>query len=40
MTSLAGTSCDFGLPAHEVTSHRLAYTCDLCHAVSCAGCLG
>jgi len=37
--SLAGTACDFGSPAHTVTSQTLAYTCNLCHAIACSGCM-
>jgi hypothetical protein len=39
-TSLAGTPCDFGLPAHTVVSHTLAYSCHICHAMCCSGCIG
>ena len=38
--SLAGVSCDFGSPAHTITSHTLAYSCHLCHAMCCTGCIG
>ena len=37
--SLAGVACDFGGPAHTVTSTTLAYTCNICHAICCAGCI-
>jgi cytochrome c oxidase subunit 1 len=37
--SVAGTACDFNLPIHVVTSHVLAYSCHLCHAVCCTGCI-
>jgi NADH-ubiquinone oxidoreductase chain 3 len=38
--SLAGVSCDFGHPPHAIVDKTIAYTCDLCHAMSCSGCIG
>jgi heme/copper-type cytochrome/quinol oxidase subunit 1 len=38
LESLAGVACDFGAP-HAINSTLLCYTCDICHAMSCATCL-
>ena len=37
--SLHGVACDFGSPAHTVTSHVLVYSCHWCHAICCTGCM-
>lgn len=37
--SLHGVGCDFGSPAHTVTSHVLVYSCHWCHAICCTGCM-
>lgn len=38
--SLVGTKCDFGGATHEVTNAALSYTCEICHAICCTGCIG
>jgi len=36
---LVGTACDFGAPAHSVTTDAGSAFCTLCHAVCCSGCM-
>jgi cytochrome c oxidase subunit 1 len=39
LESLAGINCDFSLPVHTIGSTTLTYSCHLCHAIACSGCI-
>jgi heme/copper-type cytochrome/quinol oxidase subunit 1 len=34
----SGVACDFGDPIHTITTYAQAFSCDICHAIVCAGC--